>query len=73
MKDIKAILEIHEKEVKYEFDNLTIDQFIMINEVKSYFISKKYPIGEPITLITSNMPDDLIFEIKNIIKQYCNH
>jgi hypothetical protein len=36
-------------------------------------ILEKYPIGEPITLITSNMPPDLKKQIEEIIGRYCNH
>lgn len=73
---MKAILEIPEKEFSFEFDNITINQFIMIGSRRmdvNYFMFEKYPIGKPITLITSNMPDVLKNEIENIISHYCNH
>jgi hypothetical protein len=73
---MKAILEIPEKEIKFEFDNLTYDQFRMIGSKpndKIPMILEKYPIGEPITLITSNMPDVLKDEIIKLISQYCGH
>lgn len=72
---MKATLEIPEKEFIFEFDNIAIDQFKMIGTkpaLVSYFI-EKYPIGEPITLMTSNMPDHLRTEIVNLISNYCNH
>ena len=73
---MKAILEIPEKEITFEFENLTIDQYRMIGEKPSNdFIGtiEKYPIGKEITLITSNMPDDLKLKLDEIIKTYCNH
>jgi hypothetical protein len=36
-------------------------------------ILEKYTIGEPITLITSNMPDLLKDEIIKLISRYCGH
>jgi len=35
-------------------------------------ITEKYRVGDPITLITSNMPGELKNDIIKIIKQYCN-
>ena len=73
---MKAILEIPEKEISFEFDNLTINQFRMIGtrpDSKIPMIVEKYPIGEPITLITSNMPYILKKAIDDMIGQYCNH
>jgi hypothetical protein len=73
---MKAILEIPEKEFKFEFDNLTYNQFRMIGSRPNYqipMILEKYPIGQPITLITSNMPDVLKDEIIKLIEQYYGH
>jgi len=73
---MKAILEIPEKEIKFEFDNLTYNQFMMIASRpngKLPMILEKYTIGEPITLITSNMPVVLKNEIIRLISQYCGH
>lgn len=73
---MKAILEIPEKEIKFELDNLTYNQFRMIGSKPNDnipMILEKYPIGEPITLITSNMPPDLKEQIEEIIGRYCNH
>lgn len=36
-------------------------------------IVERYPIDEPITLITSNMPDSLKNEIIKLINNYCGH
>jgi hypothetical protein len=71
---MKGILEIPEKEIKFEFDNLTYNQFRMIGSKPNdniTMIVEKYPIGEPITLITSNMPDDLNTIIIKLISEYC--
>jgi len=73
---MKAILEIPEKEFKFEFDNLTCDQFRMVGNKPNDeipMILEKYPIGKPITLITSNMPDVLKDEIIKLISQYCGY
>lgn len=73
---MKAILEIPEKEISFEFDNLTINQFRMIGSKpndKIPMILEKFPVGEPITLITSNMPEVLKEEIIKLISQYCGH
>jgi len=73
---MKATLEIHEKEIKHEFDNLTWNQFRMIGEKpndNNHMIIERYPIGESITLITSNMPDILKDKIVKMIELYCNH
>lgn len=73
---MKAILEIPEKEIKFEFDNLTYNQFRIIgskSNEENLMLLEKYPIGEPITLITSNMPDVLKDEIIKLIEQYCGH
>jgi hypothetical protein len=71
---MKGILEIPEKEIKFEFYNLTYNQFRMVgSKTKNNIpmIVEKYPIGEPITLITSNMPDDLNSIIIKLISEYC--
>jgi len=55
---------------------VTYNQFRMIGSKpndKIPMILEKYPIGEPITLITSNMPDVLKDEIIKLISQYCGH
>lgn len=73
---MKAILEIPENEISFEFDNFTYNQFRMIGSKpndKIPMILEKYPIGEPITLITSNMPDELKIVIDKMISQYCGH
>jgi hypothetical protein len=74
---MKATLTIKgDKKVKFDFDNLTLSQFRMIGSRPSEIcpmIVEKYPIGEPITLITSNMPEVLKNEIVELIERYCNH
>ena len=73
---MKAILEIPEKEISFEFDNLTINQFRMIESKPNDnipMILERFPVGEPITLITSNMPETLKEEIIKLISQYCGH
>ena len=73
---MKASLLIPEKEFSFEFDNITINQYRMIcskpNNNMSMFM-EHYPVGETITLVTSNMPNDLKEQINHIIEQYCNH
>ena len=71
-----AILDIPEKEIKLEFDNLTCDQFRMIGSKpndKIPAILEFYTTGRVITLITSNMPEPLKDEITKLISQYCGH
>jgi hypothetical protein len=36
-------------------------------------INIKFPSGELITIVTSNMPDELKKAIDEMIKQYCGH
>lgn len=72
---MKAILKIPEENYHFEFENITINQYRMIAERPSEispFIFEKYPVGKPITLMTSNMPEDLRQVIDNIISDYCN-
>jgi hypothetical protein len=73
---MKAILEIPEKEIKVEFENMTYNQYRIIgsrpSEISPIMV-EKYPIGKPITLVTSEMPDGLRIEIEKLIEQYCNH
>lgn len=73
---MKTFLQIPEKEISFEFDNLTINQFRAIgtkpNE-KIQTIVEKYPIGNSITLVTSNMPEILKDEIIKLIEHYCGH
>jgi hypothetical protein len=40
---------------------------------KTPMILEKFPVGEPITLITSNMPEVLKEEVIKLISQYCGH
>ena len=71
---MKVILEIPEKEISFELDNFTYNQFRIIGSKpndKIPMILEKYSVGEPITLITSNMPDELKKAIDEMISQYC--
>ena len=73
---MKAILNIPEKKIKLEFENLTYNQYRMIKSKPSNIspmIIEKYPVGKIITLITSEMPEDLKIKIENVITQYCNY
>ncbi len=70
---MKAILEIPEKEIKFEFDNLTYNQYRMVGTRNCGIMVERFPIGEPITVLTSNMPNDLKEEINSVIEAYCNH
>ena len=73
---MKAILEIPEKEIKFEFDDLMYSQFTVIGSRPNDempMIVERYPIGQPIILITSNMPNDIKQEIIKLIEQYCGH
>jgi hypothetical protein len=74
---MKAILSIPEKEIKIGLENFTYNQYYVIetrfSEIDVLKAVEKFAIGEPITLITSNMPDDLRKQIEIIIKDYCNH
>jgi len=71
-----AKLTVEEKDISFILVDISINQFRMVgtrpmNENK--MIVEKYPMGEPITLITSNMPKQLNDEIIEIISNYCNH
>lgn len=73
---MKAILEIPEHKLKFEFDNLTYNKFRVIIDKPNDripMITERFTIGEPITLITSNIPELLKEEIIKLISQYCNH
>ena len=72
---MNAILEVPEEEIKIEFDNLNYNQFRMIGrrlDIETSMFIEKYPVGEPITLITSNMPKILLEQVKNLIEKYCD-
>ena len=72
---MKIIIQIPEKNLKLEFENFTYSQFRMFGAKPSEHIpgmAVKYPIGEPLTIITSNIPIDLQSEINELIESYCN-
>jgi len=73
---MKAILDIPERDFKFELENVTVDKFRMIGikpDDGIPMIIEKYPIGKPITLITADMPETLKDAIVEMIKQYCGH
>lgn len=77
MKAILNIIDIETDEVPvFEYDNLTMDIFTPVKEVDDSVYPNmvlREPGGKPITLITSNMPQELKDELSAIIKKYCNH
>jgi hypothetical protein len=73
---MKAVLQILETDTIVELDNLTYDSFRMIGSKPyddNFMIMERYGIGKPIIIITSNMPDNLQKQIKDLISNYCNH
>jgi hypothetical protein len=75
MKKKFATLEIPEQKIKIEFDKLELNQFNVVRQKPSddnNLIIDRYTIGEPLILITSNMPVFLQKAIERILKQYCN-
>jgi len=61
---MKAILEIPEKEISFEFDNLTIHQFRMIGtrpDSEIPMIVEKYPIGSCQKIFKKYIDDDMSF------------
>jgi len=73
---MKAILEIPEREISFEFDNVSVDEFRMVcaRPYKNIpMIVEKFTDGKPITLVTSNMPEPLKAEIIKMIARYCGH
>lgn len=68
-------LEIPDKNIKLDFENITLNQFkTIINEPSDcgMFIQRK-PVGETIMMFTSNMPPPLYEKILEMIEDYCNH
>lgn len=72
---MKGIFQMPERGISFDLDNVIVDQFRIIGRrpSESGIMTEAYPIGEPIILITSNMPSDLRTQIQEIIGQYCNH
>ncbi len=73
---MKAIVSIPEKDYCFELRNVSYDEYIVVGtkktESSSMFV-ERYPVGEPIILLTSNMPDGLKNEIDDLVRRYCNH
>jgi hypothetical protein len=75
MKDkIVATLEMSDKEIKFEFDNITHNSFRIIKKIDDpiTMMSHYEGVGDMIHLVTSNMPTELNDEIIKMIKKYCN-
>lgn len=72
---MKAIITIPEKDFQKKFNSFSLDMFRRVGEKPSTDISpmitEKYPIGEPITVFTGNMPPDLQEKVKEVIAEYC--
>jgi len=66
---------IPEKEIEFELDEISINQYKMVSKKPSEngVLMEKYTVGEPITVITGNMPKSLKIAIEEVIKNYCNH
>jgi hypothetical protein len=75
---MNGTLEIPQKEIKFELNNVTYNQFRIIGERPcepadiNPMMVEKFVVGDPIVLITSNMPHDLKNEIIELIQRYCN-
>ena len=74
---MNAKFEIPEKQIKLDLENATLNTFIIIgrgtNPSDNGETLMKFPVGKPIVIITSNMPEDLKKDIDEIISNYCNH
>jgi len=73
---MKAILIIQKEGIKLNLNNATYHVFNVIAEKPNTNwnnIIEKCTVGDPIKLITSDMPNDLENEIIKMIEQYCNH
>lgn len=73
---MNAILNVPDKAISFELDNVSISQFkrIINNPIElNMDVFHRQPSGEIITIVTSNLPQELNNEIENLIKLYCNH
>ena len=55
-------------------ENISLSMFRRVGERPSDMspmMVEKYPIGEPITLLTGNMPPELQEKVKEVISEYC--
>jgi hypothetical protein len=75
-KKMKAIVSIPEKDYCFELRNVCYGEFVVVGtkpkEDNSTFV-ERYPVGEPIILLTSNMPDGLKNDVDDLVRRYCNH
>lgn len=67
-------LIVKEIDSEFELNNLRMSKYRVVGERPVYggAMMEKFPVGEPITIITSEMPDDLYRMIDETIKAYCN-
>lgn len=72
---MNATFKITEKNIELELENFNCQSFRVVGTKPSADCMSeiKYPVGKPIFLITSNMPEDLQKEIEKMISNYCNH
>jgi hypothetical protein len=72
-KNMNGILKNKEGDLTFDVVDAKIKIFRIIkskemeNNIVEYF-----PVGESITLITSNMPKNLLEQVENLIQKYCN-
>jgi len=75
MKAILNIIDVETEEIPtFEYDNLTMDTHIPYSakpDPEQSNMVQYESRGKPITLITSNMPEELKDELTIIIKEYC--
>jgi len=73
---MKATVCIPEKDISFDLDEIMYSQFRMVHSKPSEenpLLIENVPFGKSITLITSNMPKELVTKISEMISQYCNH
>ena len=70
-----GLLYIPDREIEFELKDLEYQEFTIVGSRASEIIGidEKYPVGKPMTIITSQMPGSLKAEINELIKSYCNH
>ena len=72
---MKGKIEIPEKELKFELEDIALYKFRIVRKRPDFDLPDVMVtegVGEPITLITSNMPTRLREEIVAHIEQFCN-
>jgi hypothetical protein len=60
--------------LNFEFEDLEVSRYIIVVEKSNRIngVVEKFPVGKPISLITSGMPEELREELEDIVKLYCN-